>query len=710
MEVRSIESRSASVLIVEASSGIRPSMTEAMRELGFSNLRSVDSLAEALTILAAEPLDWIITSFFPEEKVNALHILELAKNESLRKLKVSLFAAESERTFLTKAFELGLFTSHEKPFNKDSFKSNIADVLKSLGGNGWNSTLTSAEYLRALLKASNRYSALLQFELALSQSFPKLIVPLLHLAEAHFLNGNSPSARALLWQIEQRQPNFAARVAEMSQRYLGKDVEQTGAESWKQITLGTCVVLEPDTLVQNSLKEALTTCGASEIQVFDNGETCWQWLKANKEPELLVTEWRVPGLKCPLLLQRCRSMGFQMMPVIVHSSLVQKQDEPLLREMGISEVSRKPFRRDDILNCVAATVGQSQRPTEIRALEHKIRSLLACGKIAEATSYMQLYLKKQSPGSDATKLHLEAEFAFAAGDHDSTRRLAISSMTLGNKSVSLLNLLGKTLIQLRDFPAALKIFQTANDLTPNSVARICAIAETQLELGDNAAAVTTLKTARDLDAENQDVINSSVKIALVTGDKELVEENIDRFRGSESLLAYINNKAIAHAKAGDLDAGIALYKNALETIPKAMQRIRVMIGYNLALALARKGDSGAVIEVLKACPEMDDVALSRKMSSLLDRATESIASGKPIQLFLDGSGASLSAFPSDEIASRLVQKFDFLSRKKVETAYCCHGLYKDEQPDSDLIVALMSNSPRFRTHYEIKPHVVDETS
>lgn len=213
MEVSAIKSRAAAILIVEASSGVRPSMTEAFRELGFSNIRSVDSLTEALTVLAAEPIDWLITSLFPEDKTNALHILDIAKNDpGLQKLNTSLFVAEAERSFLPKAFALGLFTCHDKPFNKDSFRSQIETVLKSLGDNQWNATLTSAEYLRSVLKATNRYPELLQVEHALCQAFPKLLGPQMHLAEAQFLVGNSPAARALLWQIEQRDPNMSKWV------------------------------------------------------------------------------------------------------------------------------------------------------------------------------------------------------------------------------------------------------------------------------------------------------------------------------------------------------------------------------------------------------------------------------------------------------------------------------------------------------------------
>jgi CheY-like chemotaxis protein/TolA-binding protein len=668
-------------------------MVASMRGLGFENLTSVTSLSEALSVLATTSIDWLITSFFVHEKTNALQLLKLARQEpDLKQLKVSLFAADNEADLLPKAFSLGLFSCHKKPFNKDTFTSEMRGVLERLEANSWHPSLASAEYLRTVLSTRGEGAAPARFRLeqALNQAFPEEVGQLLHLAESCFLVGNAPAARSLLWQAVQRQPGIEERVAALIQRHGQDD------DAWKGVKLGRCVVVDSDTAVRESVKEALLSRGAKTVQAFEDGKAAWTWLKVNKEPDLLVMEWRIPGVSGPLLLQRCRSQGFHQLPVIVQSSLVKPEDEPLLKEMGVAEVLRKPFRKESFLNCVAASIGQSQRPSDLHSLELKIRALLASGRVADATNYMQLYLAKGEAENEATKALLTAEFAFAAGDYKTARDIAVKSMHHGNKSVALLNLLGKTLMRLREFSAALQIFQKANDIVPNSVARLCAVAETQQELGDAKGARKTLDQVDRVDDENQDVINSKVNIGLATGDKGLVQGAIDRFRPTDNVLAYINNKAIAHVKAGEYDQAIQLYTKVIDTIPHDKPRLLAIVGYNLALAQARKNDVKGVVEALARVPRGDDELLGRKVDSLAARAKAALGGGKPLQLSQE-SDTPATVTPVSRDAAALLRKLKATSAKIPSDLACCYGLFPDEGWDSELVKALLSELPPFKS-------------
>jgi CheY-like chemotaxis protein len=667
-------------------------MVASMRGLGFENLTSVSSLSEALSVLATTSIDWLITSFFVHEKANALQLLKLARQEAdLAQLKVSVFAADTEVDLLPKAFSLGLFSCHKKPFNKDSFTSEMQGVLERLEANSWHPTLASAEYLRTVLSAREGASpARFRLEQALNQAFPEEVGQLLHLAESHFLVGNAPAARSLLWQVVQRKPELEERVAALIQRHGHDD------DVWKGVRLGRCVVVDSDTAVRESIKEALLSCGAKTVQVFEDGDAAWQWLSANKEPDLLVMEWRIPGVSGPLLLQRCRSQGFHQLPVVVQSSLVKPEDESLLKEMGVTEVLRKPFRKESFLNCIAASLGQSQRPNDLRSLELKIRALLASGRIADATNFMQLYLAKCGTEDESGKAQLTAEFAFAAGDYKAARDIAVKSMHQGNKSVGLLNLLGKTLMRLREFSAALQIFQKANNIAPNSVARLCAVAETQQELGDAEAARQTLEQVDKVDSENQDVINSKVNIGLATGDKSLVQGAIDRFRPTDNVLAYINNKAIAHVKAGEYDQAIELYRKVIATIPRDKARLLAIVGYNLALAQARKNDLTGVIQALAMVPRGDDELLGRKVDSLATRAKAALKAGKPLQLSQESDTPAVVT-PVNRDAAALIRKLKVNPAKIPADLACCFGLFPDEGWDSELVKALLSELPSFKS-------------
>ena len=687
------ETRSASVLIVETLSGVRPMMTAAIRAFGFNNVMSIETLTDALDVLATQKVDWIITSCFSDGEKNALQLLRLLRTEpSLKKIHVSLLVGEDEQILLPKAYSLGLLSDHKKPFNTEAFSNEIKTLLEKISAQKGNFTLVGAEYLRPVLKAQRKPSERLKLEQALNKEFSENIELLLHLAEAHFLVNDIPSARALLWQITQRQPDLSSAVETLNKSFPVTAAE-TGKSPWKDFKLKTCVIVDPDSTTRNRLTDALNACGATEVITFEHGEDCWNWLKENKEPDLLILEWRIPRLSGPFLIQRCRCHGFHMVSILVHSSLVQKNDQPLLKEMGVTEVLLKPFREDEFLNCVAATVGQSHRPTEIKSIELKIRSLLASGQTQEAINHMQLFLSKSGTTHEASKSHLEAEFAFALKSFPAAKNMALKSMRLGNKSVSLLNLLGKTLMQLREFTAALQIFQRTDSIAPNSLERLCAIAETQQELGQTDAAMEVLKKASSLDSGSQLVANASVNIGLASGNSSLVEGAIDKFDPKAKIMAFVNNKAVAHSRAGEFAEAIKLYENALAALPPTLALLAATIRYNMALAYGRNNNVAGVISSLESIPETSDLTLAKKISSLLKRAQKASSTKTPL-LIVSETAIQIETEKIDEGAASVIEQFTQPVKKE---CISCHKFYIDDEPDGDLVKSMLATTPRFKS-------------
>ncbi len=663
-------------------------MTASLRELGFENVTGTESLAEAVNILEAEPVDWLITSAFLDGKANVLQLLKLAREvHSLASTLVSLYTAEEELYILPKAFSLGLFSNHLKPFNKDSFQADMKNALETLKSCDWNATLASATYLRRLCKDNPAYKeAHLQFATAMNQAYPEDVEILYQLAEAHLFAGNHAIARACLWQVMQRQPAYSSRIEELLKQHLSHlPNENTGSQA---VNVETAVILDPDSAVLTSMQDALSSFNVKDVQTFDNGLLCWEWLQSNKEPDLLIMEWRVPGLATPLLIQRCRSIGYHAMSVIIHSSLLQKQEEPLLYEIGVNDMLQKPFRRDDFLNCVSATLSQWERPTKQKTLETKIRVLLAGGQVTDAMNHMQLYLAHPNSDRDPTRRYIEAELAFSAGDFKGAKNAAMQSIQLGNKSVSVLNVLGKTLMRLNEYVSALKVFLRANEIAPNSITRLCAIAETQHEIGDNDATQATLQKLNDLDPDHQDVINLNVSIGLATGDKALVKKSIELFKPAQNILAYVNNKAVAHARAGEFDQSIELYENARKGLPDQMQRLRNIIDYNLALAFARKGDIEGTLRVLEGTGPVDDEALGRKISSLLNRCKSALAKGVPMILSTAGDeGAVVALEKADEVEA---------PASRVNVYRCCDGLFQDMELENEAVTKFLDKILHFQ--------------
>ena len=63
--------KTAKILVVEGSSAARTLITEVSRKLGFSDLVGVPTLKDALGVMEAESVDWLITPILKDEKEKA---------------------------------------------------------------------------------------------------------------------------------------------------------------------------------------------------------------------------------------------------------------------------------------------------------------------------------------------------------------------------------------------------------------------------------------------------------------------------------------------------------------------------------------------------------------------------------------------------------------------------------------------------------------
>lgn len=682
--VQKLRDKSAYVVVADTGASTRLLMTSALRGLGFTNVIGVASLTEAMGHLAQGKVDWLITSLFPEDKVNALHILQIVRDsDDLKKMVVSLYVTDAEHVFLPRAFALGLLSWHAKPFNKQNVEENAAATLSSLEANAWQTTFTAAESFRGYLKASRKQSMRVAFETMLVRQYPSRTASLLDLAEACFEVKDDAKARSVLWQVEQRDDGLADKARAMGERYLGPAANDT---HWGDVRPGICVVVDPDSAVLRSTEEVLRACGATTIHGFADGESCWDWLVKNPLPSILVMEWRIPGITGPALVQRLRTLNKGTCNVVVNSSLLKAKDFPLVEEMGVAAVLEKPTSRSEFMNCVAWCVEQDNKPTERGTIERRFRALLKDKKLDEAFGVLQVFAKKTIRDDPVLK-GLEAELAFHQGDFAQAQKLAKASMAEGNRSVLTMNLLGKALMQLREYAGAMQVFEKANEVSPKSIERLCEMAEVQTELGAGEEARQTLRQAESIDRENPVVITASVKVALATGDKELANEQFTKLPPSYNVVAYVNNRAVALIKSGKYEEGIAQYTNAITAIPTDRGDLKAIVAYNLALAKVHVNDLKGALEHLEAMPGKIDGALKKKVDSLADKVRESLTTGERPRLNLLPKAADIP------IGKKARLSLPSGAKVAASTIHCLFGIYSDEELHSVVVEALVANPP-----------------
>lgn len=624
--------RTAKVLVVDSSGASRTLLTEVVRNLGFTDVHGVPSLKDALGVMEVEPVRWLISSLFTEQPENLLQTLKLlCSHRELKQLRVSALVEEEEMEILPHAFEKGLLSYHRKPFTKDSINSELKDLFSRYENFGWQSTALSGSYLRQCLAQLNAYTELLAFERQLFKTFPGDFQQMLNLVLPLVKTEKVDEAKLILKQVQTIAPQLEGQVKNLCSLHLGGASLEGSQGSLNLLNLKTVMIIDSDTNVQNEIRSALGELGVESFHIFDDGEAALAHLRSNPNPDLIIQEWRIPRLTGPLFLQKAQEEGAKSTPFILLSSLIQKEDIPFVREMGVAHVLPKPAPRKALIEGIIWTIQQDRRPTEQGSMERKMRQLLAERKVEEAMEIKARY------GTDphitiGAKEIIEAEFAFCLGDFEKARDYGIEAIKHAGESIFILNLLGKALISMRDFETALRCFQKAQALAPLNLERLCQIAEIQSELGNNDKANEILEEVKSMDPNSQRAEESAAKVAINSGDSQTAKKIMGQLRALENVVSYMNNQAIAMARCNLFDEGIEQYRKTLEAVPEERPDIKSIVEYNRALAYLRNSKLVEAKDCLGRASAYAQSKVYQKAQALLRKVEVAIQKGVNLQI------------------------------------------------------------------------------
>jgi tetratricopeptide (TPR) repeat protein len=693
--------KTCKVLTVDTSGPVRQMMAETLRStLGFELAEGRASIAEAVQQLETEKVDWIILPLGADQPVNAIHLLKIcSENPPLKTTRVSIFVDQEEEYVLPLAFELGLFSWHIKPFTKETYSEELKQLLAEMSEVEFKDLLISAKYFRKYLREKKSYAQQLVLEKGLLDIYPADTDILLNLVEPLYHTGKSDSARSILTQVAMIDPAKKGQLEELAGALFGdnKSLEAEGEAGQNILGLGQCIVIDSDDSVRASMTEILFKFGVMEIQDFANGAEAWEVIsKLETEPSMIFMEWRIPGVTGPILLQRIRHHGFYCVPIVVVSSLLQAEDLPLTREIGISNILKKPLRIEDFISTLIWTVQQERMPTEHQSMERKIRAAIKAGKKEVYEPLVQEFLTNPNI-SEAKKKLIEGELFFHKGDYIPARNSTIESIKMAGDSILGLNLLGKCFMSLKDYLSAQKCFEKAQKLSPMNIERICNLAEVKSELGDVDAAQEHLEKANLLDRDAKIVQEAGVKVAIAAGNTELAKNLMQTIDSLGSLVAYLNNKAVAYAKVGKPEEAIEMYLKTEESIPDDQTELKGIVAYNRALALVKSGEIEKSIEILGGIEKMPLSKISKKAKSLKERLSAALKKGQSFKLNVDGSTKTMQTPPSTEEASVEEQNNIMLqSLSIVKGELCCYLVFKNPEKNDVRGVSLLAKPPRFQ--------------
>lgn len=624
-----IEKKAADVLVVSRSRSARFEMRAVVSKLGYSNVDTGESMTDARRFLKSRDSGWIILPVFSTEKDHALSLLRtISSNFKLSRFRVTLLVDNDERQVLPEAFELGLLSWIKLPFNADLFKSELEALLALSKRFSSDSAFVSAACFRAYLSEIKDYSGILRLESCLLQLNPECERTYLNIARAHLSLKHKERARFFFRQALAKDDSLNQEIED----FLSKS-GSLGLEILDSLNFKTCLLVDSDEDVTATLKEVLEgEFQVTEVAVFKDGEQAWRHIADGWVPDLLITEWKLKKLGGAELIQRIRNRKDGHFPIVIASSLVDKSDAAILREMYVAEVISKPLQKANIKNIINKVRTQETAPSEALSLEQKIIYALSKKDFSSARNYKDQYqiLEARQPGRME---YLEAEFYFAMNRYkDALAKAVLSVKIMGRESLASLNLLGKCMLHMNDLAGAVKCFEKAQSLSPKNIARLCQIADVQSDLGDVENARSNLEKAKEMDGSSEVVKATEVKVSMTAGDSKQTKDLVEQLGSVKELVSQMNNRAVIYIRSNDFAKGEKIYLETLESLPDSEKELKAKVLYNLGLAKARQGELGKSKEWLSQASKLGSGSIKTKINSLGNKVVASIKSGKSLDL------------------------------------------------------------------------------
>lgn len=617
----------AYVLIVEPASSIRMMMIEILRAMGFERFQMAANIKEALHYLETEDVHWLITPFLFDQPLHALNLLHLiTRTVELKSVAVSLFVTEAEFPYLCQAFELGALSWHPRGSARESLQSEFEGLLQNLERHGGQMAFTAAEYLRSFLLSRRYYRSLLHLEeelLSLRPGYPR---QMLALAEAQLSLGKLEKGHSLLAQVVSIDESLKSAAALIAQRF---PAQNSVSAPFKSV-----VIIDPDSNHRHALEGLLRKIAVLEPQSFEDGQTAFDWISEHDKVDLIIMEWKIPGMPGLVLLQRIRKQLKLKAMIVVVSSLLKASEKPLLKEMGVDELFEKPLDTASFLGRLLGGMQHKSYSSRLLGLETKIRRLLLAKRVEEALVDLPALLDNPKV-QDSIKRELLAEIDYQNGKYSEALALAIEALKLeGGHTLGLLNLAGKCFLKLHQFQSAIKCFERAKDISPMNFERLFDLAECKLAVEEPKAVAENLRVVNEFDPGNPQLLEIQTKVDLELGDKTSpLLEALDP-AALKRIASFINNRGVILVRSGRIEEGIGLYERALKALPVKAISDRSLVTYNLALASARHGDFEPAMMMLDLIPSAKNAtspqayAIFKKTRALKKRIEMLIAKGE----------------------------------------------------------------------------------
>jgi len=130
------------------------------------------------------------------------------------------------------------------------------------------------------------------------------------------------------------------------------------------------LIVDDSRAMQAIVRRALLqgNLGELDIQTAESGHAAFAYLQQNAAPDLILTDWHMPGMTGLELLQNVRQLGLNTTEVGFITTENQSDRLAQAARNGASFVLNKPFKDDDLLAKVQGLI-KKRPPTKVSVLD-----------------------------------------------------------------------------------------------------------------------------------------------------------------------------------------------------------------------------------------------------------------------------------------------------------------------------------------------------
>ena len=328
------------------------------------------------------------------------------------------------------------------------------------------------------------------------------------------------------------------------------------------------------TLIKNYLKQQ----NQFDVKTFTDGNEAWESLKTQSY-NFIIMGWRLKGLTGIAFLNRIRRLpATSMLPVVVFSGMINRNDFRLLGEFPTTKLLEAPFSRAQFEQTLEFILKEK---IWYQTNAESVRSIVDAARGKNGNLEVQIHKMLRSAPNPGPLALLAVNSLTANGHDEPAKKILEEVLAKTPNNVSALNELAKIHCRGKKYSMAYDALALAKDLSPQNMQRICLLGEVRLSLRDPLGAKKYFDEALEIDKHD------GTSVAGVTLSKNMLDfpSNSSGSALTSSFASLLNTIGIAFVRSGKFEQGVEQYLSAMMFIREKEDIAK--ISFNLGLCYMR---------------------------------------------------------------------------------------------------------------------------